>query len=126
MACSWLRRLNEQYPDLALRARELNRRDGFVMWEDDPVAKQKWLRKKAEKERKKREKMMKRQSQSSRKKADDDSSSSEKSMDLDNSESKRLARKEKWGEHRTAERKKDDMQLDCENDAFGARVVSPH
>ncbi|KAL7515586.1 hypothetical protein ACHAXN_013162 [Cyclotella atomus] len=55
MACTWLRRLNEQYPDLAVRARELNRRDGFVMWEDDPVAKQKWMRKKVEKERKKRE-----------------------------------------------------------------------
>lgn len=124
MACTWLRRLNEQYPDLAVRARELNRRDGFVMWEDDPVAKQKWMRKKVEKERKKREKLLKRQAHG--KKDDDSSSGSDKSMDIDNSESKRLAKKEKWGEHRTTERKKDDMQLHCDNGTSGARVVSPH
>ena len=121
MACTWLRRLYEHYPDLALRARELNRRDGFVMWEDDPVAQKKWARKKAEKERKKREKMLKKQARG--KKDDDSSSDSDKSeMDMDNSESKRLAKKEKWGEHRTTERRKDDMQIDSD---CATRVVSP-
>ena len=56
MACTWLRRLEENYPDLAKRARELNTKDGFVMWEDDEVEQKKWRKKRAEKERSKREK----------------------------------------------------------------------
>ncbi|KAL7471657.1 hypothetical protein ACHAXS_011944 [Conticribra weissflogii] len=56
MACSWLRRLKDRYPDLARRAEELNRRDGFVMWEDDEEEQRKWRRKRMEKERRRREK----------------------------------------------------------------------
>jgi len=56
MACSWLRRLRERYPDLARRAEELNTRDGFVMWEDDEVEQKKWRRKRMEKERRRMEK----------------------------------------------------------------------
>jgi len=79
------------------------------------------MRKKAEKERKKREKELKKQHRS---KKDDDSDSSGS-----DSESKRLAKKEKWGEHRTSERKTDNdvyMKVDCGNDANVSRVVSPH
>eukprot|EP01082_Thalassiosira_pseudonana_P015381 g14603.t1 g14603 contig9:2251482-2253142(-) len=78
MACTWLRRLKEQYPDLAARAKELNRRDGFVMWEDDPAEQRRWRQKRADKEKKKREKKAKKQAK---------------------------LQKEKWGEHRTSERK---------------------
>lgn len=119
MACTWLRRLQDQYPDLARRARELNRRDGFVMWEDDPDEQRRWMRKKSEKERKRREKELKKQNRS---KKDDDSSGSD-------SERKRLSKKEKWGEHRTVERKTDndiDMKVDCGDGPNVSRVVSPH
>ena len=85
MACSWLRRLSDQYPDLAQRARELNRRDGFVMWEDDPVEQRKWRQKKAEKERKKAKKRAKEEKK----------------------KSKNKSKKEMWGEHRTTERRKE-------------------
>ena len=78
VACTWLRRLREQYPDLAARAKELNRRDGFVMWEDDPAEQRRWRQKRADKEKKKREKKAKKQAK---------------------------LQKEKWGEHRTSERK---------------------
>lgn len=36
MACKWLLKLEESYPHLAKRARELNKRDGFVMKYDPP------------------------------------------------------------------------------------------
>ena len=94
MSCSWLRRLNERHPDLGKRAKELNRRDGFVMWEDDPVEQKKWRTKKAEKERKKKAKREKERVQEDEKK-------------------KKVARqlkKEKWGEHRTTERKNESME----------------
>ena len=80
MACSWLRKLQEQYPDLARRAKALNRRDRFVMWEDDPEAQRRYRKKKADKERKKREKR-------------------------ERKEKERARKKEKWGDHRTSERK---------------------
>jgi len=89
MACSWLRRLGERYPDLADRARELNRRDGFVMWEDDPVAQAKWRRKRAKKEQK-RERRKERKEKKSR---------------------KDQQAKEKWGKHRTEERRKDETAM---------------
>ena len=113
MACTWLRRLQDQYPDLALRARELNRRDQFVMWEDDPVEQRKWMKKKAEKERKKKEKESKRQSR-------------EKEEDSSTERKKRLSKKEKWGEHRTTDRRNETVSIDCNNDVVGSRVVSPH
>lgn len=118
MSCTWLRRLKDQYPDLARRAQELNRRDGFVMWEDDPVEQRRWMRKKAEKERKRREKEAKKRL--SRGKCDDSGS------DSDRSEQKRHAKKEKWGEHRTSERRKEETLIDCSGDVCGSRVVSPH
>ena len=49
-------------------AKELNRRDGFVMWEDDPVEQKKWRTKKAEKERKKKAKREKERVQEDEKK----------------------------------------------------------
>lgn len=82
MACYWLKKLQEHYPDLARRAKELNRRDQFVMWEDDPEAQRRYRKKKAEKERKKRAKRERKEKESARK-------------------------KEKWGDHRTIERRKD-------------------
>ena len=82
MACSWLRRLQEHYPDLARRAKALNRRDRFVMWEDDPDAQRRYRKKKADKERKKREKR-------------------------EGKEKERARKKEKWGHHRTTERRKE-------------------
>eukprot|EP00571_Detonula_confervacea_P015328 CAMPEP_0172301134 /NCGR_PEP_ID=MMETSP1058-20130122/3083_1 /TAXON_ID=83371 /ORGANISM="Detonula confervacea, Strain CCMP 353" /LENGTH=512 /DNA_ID=CAMNT_0013011149 /DNA_START=156 /DNA_END=1694 /DNA_ORIENTATION=+ len=88
MSCSWLRRLDDHHPDLARRAKELNRRDGFVMWEDDVAEQKKWRKKKAEKERKKSEKREKEK----KKKA---------------SSRQQQSKKEKWGDHRTTERRKD-------------------
>ena len=94
MSCSWLRRLEERYPDLAARAKELNRRDGYIMWEDDPVEQKKWRKKKEEKERKKKAK----QQREEKKKGKSKKSAS--------------SRKEKWGEHRTTERtRKDDQDV---------------
>jgi len=77
-----------------LCAKELNRRDGFVMWEDDPVEQKKWRTKKAEKERKKKAKR-------------------EKERVRDDEKKKKVAKqlkKEKWGEHRTTERKNESME----------------
>mmetsp|Transcript_22220 Transcript_22220/g.46473 ORF Transcript_22220/g.46473 Transcript_22220/m.46473 type:complete len:554 (+) Transcript_22220:602-2263(+) len=102
MSCSWLRRLGERYPDLARRAVELNRRDGFVMWEDDPVEQGKWRRKKAEKERKKKEKRERKKEEESKAKK------------------KQSSKKEKWGEHRTTERR----EGECDGDVV-MREVSP-
>mmetsp|Transcript_404 Transcript_404/g.730 ORF Transcript_404/g.730 Transcript_404/m.730 type:complete len:488 (+) Transcript_404:114-1577(+) len=82
MACSWLRKLQEHYPDLARRAKALNRRDRFVMWQDDPEAQRRYRKKKADKERKKREKR-------------------------ERKEKERARKKEKWGDHRTTERRKE-------------------
>ncbi|KAK1744272.1 JmjC domain-containing protein [Skeletonema marinoi] len=82
MACSWLRKLQEHYPDLARRAKALNRRDRFVMWEDDPEAQRRYRKKEADKERKKREKR-------------------------EQKEKERARKKEKWGDHRTTERRKE-------------------
>lgn len=86
MSCSWLRRLSEHHPDLAKRARELNRRDRFVMWEDDPDEQRKWRKKKAEKEQKKNEKKEKKRAKE---------------------EARHQSKKEKWGEHRTTERRRE-------------------
>jgi histone arginine demethylase JMJD6 len=83
MACSWLRKLQEHYPDLARRAKALNRRDRFVMWEDDPEAQRRYRKKKADKERKKREKRERKEKE------------------------KAARKKEKWGDHRTTERRKE-------------------
>ena len=94
MAYKWLERLNEQYSDLAQRAKGLNKRDGFVMWNDDDEAQRRYERKKAEKARRKREKAL--------------------------AKSRRL-KKEKWGDHRTTEKRKDDV-----GDAGAPQVVSPH
>lgn len=85
MSCSWLRRLNDHHPDLALRAKELNQRDGFVMWEDDVVEQKKWRKKKVDKERKKSEKKEKKK--------------------------KEQSKKEKWGDHRTTERRVEDVVM---------------
>ena len=82
MACSWLRKLQQHYPDLARRAKALNRRDRFVMWEDDPEAQRRYRKKKADKEKKKREK-------------------------TERKEKERARKKEKWGDHRTTERRKE-------------------
>ena len=93
------------------------------MWEDDPVEQRRWMRKKAERERKRREKEAKKKQKSlSTGKCGDDCSTS----GSDGSESKRLAKKEKWGEHRTTERRKEETSIDCSGGACGARVVSPH
>lgn len=104
MSCSWLRRLGERHPDLARRAKELNRRDGFVMWEDDPVEQGKWRKKKAQKERKKREKKDRKKRKEEKKR-------------------QQQSRKEKWGEHRTAERRKGGT-TDADGDVV-MREVSP-
>jgi len=108
MSCSWLRRLEERYPDLADRAKELNRRDGYVMWEDDPTEQKKWRKKKEEKERKKkarREKEKKKQEQREEKRG----------------KSKASSKKEKWGEHRTTER----TRKDIDDQDVAMRDVSP-
>lgn len=55
MACTWLRKLGEERPDLARRARDLNRKDGFVMWEDDEDEQRRRRKKKADKERRRRD-----------------------------------------------------------------------
>lgn len=107
MSCSWLRRLGEGHPDLAKRAVELNRRDEFVMWEDDPVEQRKWRKKKAEKERKKKEKR-------ERKKKDEEKKTKQQ---------KQPSKKEKWGEHRTAERRKGGT-TEVGNDDVDMRDVS--
>ena len=96
MACTWLRRLAEQHPDLAKRAKELNRRDGFVMWEDDPEEQRRWRKKRAEKERKKREKKERRKE---KKRSEEQQS--------------KPSKKEKWGDHRTTERQKEGLNGDA-------------
>jgi hypothetical protein len=88
------------------------------MWEDDPVEQRRWMRKKAEKERKRGEKEAKKRV--GKKEVDGSTSGS------DGTESRRLVKKEKWGEHRTTERRKEDDLIVCDNAASGARVVSPH
>ena len=85
MSCTWLRRLNEHHPDLARRARELNRRDSFVMWEDDPDEQRRWRKKKSEKERKKRERRDKK---------------------------KAKEKKKDRGEHRTTERRRNEETIE--------------
>ncbi|KAL7529957.1 hypothetical protein ACHAWF_003183 [Thalassiosira exigua] len=105
MACTWLRRLDDARPELARRARELNRRDGFVMWEDDPEEQRRWRKKRAEKERRRREKKERKEKKKER----------ERSRE-------RKAKKEKWGEHRTAERRRDG---DGEDGDVAMREVSP-
>ncbi|KAL7479810.1 hypothetical protein ACHAW6_005530 [Cyclotella cf. meneghiniana] len=109
MACTWLRRLNDHFPDLALRARELNRRDGFVMWEDDHEEQRRWMKKRAEKARRKREKEASRRGREG---------------DGDGSESKRQSKKEKWGEHRTNEQRKQNDD-DYNSVSSGAHIISP-
>mmetsp|Transcript_11297 Transcript_11297/g.24094 ORF Transcript_11297/g.24094 Transcript_11297/m.24094 type:complete len:608 (-) Transcript_11297:276-2099(-) len=107
MSCSWLRRLDDHAPDLARRARELNQRDGFLMWEDDPVEQGKWRRKKAEKERKREEKREKKM----------------KKKEKQQQQQKHPSKKEKWGEHRTTERRRT-MEKDDDGDVV-MRHVSP-
>ena len=109
MSCSWLRRLEERYPDLADRAKELNRKDGYVMWEDNPVEQKKWRKKKAEKERKKKAKQQREEKKQERE-------------EKKKGKSKASSKKEKWGEHRTTERTRKDTDYDQD---VAMRDVSP-
>eukprot|EP00584_Thalassiosira_punctigera_P014643 CAMPEP_0172549456 /NCGR_PEP_ID=MMETSP1067-20121228/18544_1 /TAXON_ID=265564 ORGANISM="Thalassiosira punctigera, Strain Tpunct2005C2" /NCGR_SAMPLE_ID=MMETSP1067 /ASSEMBLY_ACC=CAM_ASM_000444 /LENGTH=543 /DNA_ID=CAMNT_0013336847 /DNA_START=193 /DNA_END=1824 /DNA_ORIENTATION=+ len=112
MSCSWRRRLSEKHPDLARRAAELNRRDGFVMWEDDPEEQAEWRKKKAAKEQKRREK-------SERKKKEREESKKRKQSRTSSS------KKEKWGEHRTTERRKEGTAEDDDDGDVVMREFSP-
>ena len=84
------------------------------MWEDDPVEQGKWRRKKAEKERKTKEKR-------ERKKKKERREEEEKKKTV--SSSRQRSKKEKWGEHRTGERRKEGTMED--GDDVVMREVSP-
>ena len=78
------------------------------MWEDDPVEQKKWRRKRAEKERKKKEK---------------------KERERESKKAKRNhsnKKKDKWGEHRTTERRKgDDGSSPMDDQDVVMREISP-
>ena len=100
MACKWLRRLGEVHPDLALRARLLNDADGHVMWEDDPEEQRRWRKKREERDRRRRERG--REDGKVREEEDEDDD------DVEGEERRKKSsalKRDKWGEHRTTERR---------------------
>ncbi len=96
MACTWLRKLGEVHPKLAARARDLNDADGHVMWEDDPEEQRRYRKKREEREERRREREKGKRGEEEQEEKEEEEERWKKS-----SKSKR----EKWGEHRTTERK---------------------
>lgn len=117
MSCSWLRKLDVVYPDLAHRARELNARDGYVMLEEDSPAERAVRR-----ERKRAERRARKEEKERRKKQEGEDKN--KRQDQDHTQNHK--QKEKWGDHRIAERRRNDVEgaEDGEGDAI-MREVSP-
>lgn len=79
------------------------------MWEDDHEEQRRWMKKRAEKARRKREKEASRRGREG---------------DGDGSESQRQSKKEKWGEHRTNEQRKQNDD-DYNSVSSGAHIISP-
>jgi histone arginine demethylase JMJD6 len=103
MACKWLHRLGEVHPDLARRARLLNDADGHVMWEDDPEEQRRWKKKREERDRRRREREREdgKVREEEKEEEDDDD-------DVEGEERRKKSstlKREKWGEHRTIERR---------------------
>ncbi|KAL3823176.1 hypothetical protein ACHAXA_010060 [Cyclostephanos tholiformis] len=105
MACKWLRRLEEVHPDLAKRARLLNDADGHVMWEDDPEEQRRWRKKREERERRRKERERKNGKVREEKEEEEEEDNEDDDDDEEERRKKSKSKREKWGDHRTAERR---------------------
>ena len=129
MSCTWLRRLGERHQDLAARARELNGRDGFVMWEDDPREQERWRGKRAEKERKRRERRERQPKKEENEGKEGGTARGKGGKDGGRRQREQRSKKEKWGKHRTTKRRKErsteEGSTEDDGDAV-MREVSPN
>ncbi len=100
MSCSWLRKLDITHPDLAYRARELNVRDGYVMFEENSPAER------ARRERKRAERRERKEAKEQRKVIEGEDTNKRHGQKPNQKHNQ--SKEGKWGDHRIEERRRDD------------------